>query len=492
MLKPYFIQAQAGDIELYREQLLQTVNRLADQLAKDSTPAPNHGSTAMADQLRLDISLNGKLFDELLDKTLSKLVAQSVRVDHPNCVAHLQCPTLISALAAEIILTTLNQSMDSWDQAPIATHMEQQMVTWLCQQSGYCSDANGTFTSGGTQSNLMGLLLARDFAMNRGKHTVQEQGLQTDFRKYKVVVSEAAHFSIAKSCALLGLGSEAVISVATDNNGAMCCQALKHTLQQLKRQGQQAMAIVATAGTTDIGAIDPISSIADITQEYGSWLHVDAAYGGALLLSSQKPLLAGIERADSITIDFHKMFFQPISCSALLVKSEKTLSPVCFHADYLSRENDDESNLVDYSLATTRRFDALKLWLSLQHMGLRQFNTAIEKLLTLAQQTANLIEISPDLELLQRPILSTVLFRLSAQTDEFHQKLRRYLLQNGLAVIAETSIQQKVYLKFTLLNPCTELKDISALLDLISNTALTLSQQTPVNYEHKHQLPNHY
>lgn len=492
--QPFFLHCGTTGTEAFQIQLQRTVQQLSDKLAQYLKPAPNTNAAELEPLVAQQATFTaaGRDFEALLEQTLTLLVEQSVRVHHPHCAAHLHCPPLIPALAAEVVLTTLNQSMDSWDQAPAATHMEQQLSDWLCQQFGYQTDGDvipdGSFTSGGTQSNLMGLLLARDSVMNKDsaqsltaqkQASVQQQGLPADFSRYKVLCSETAHFSIAKSCALLGLGRDAVLPIATDLQGRLCARALTEQLQQMETFGEKPLAIVATAGTTDLGAIDPMPQMAALAREYNCWFHVDAAYGGALILSNEhRQRLAGIELADSITVDFHKMFFQPVSCSALLVKDASTLAPLCFHADYLSREDDDELNLVDKSMSTTRRFDAFKLWLSLQHLGLDVFGGLIDHLMQLSQDAAQLIEQIPELQLLAQPSISTLLFRLrpeSWQSDAFHQRLRRQLLQSGQAVIAETRIDNTLYLKLTLLNPCTTAEDIQKLLNLIVQNAQQIS-----------------
>ncbi len=488
----FFIQPDGGT-ESFRQQLQQTVTSLADEMDRQTLPSPSVDAESLDVMIRRMSEFSGAPLDfsALLSQQLPWLVQQSVRVDHPHCCAHLHCPVLIPALAAEVILSTLNQSMDSWDQAPVATHIEQQLVDWLCRLVGYEGEADGSFTSGGTQSNLMGLLLARDAVMAREQgagYSVQHQGVPADVARYRVLCSEAAHFSIAKSCALLGMGRQAVIPIATDDHGRLCPQALEQELHALKQRGDIPMAVVATAGTTDLGSIDPLQSMARLASVFDCWFHVDAAYGGALLLSGSENLLEGIALADSVTMDFHKMFFQPVSCSAFLVKDRDTLSPLCFHADYLSREGDSEPNLVDKSLSTTRRFDALKMWLSLHHVGLEGFGSMINTLLQLARDTAGLVDDAPQLHLFQLPSLTTVLFTLDDSLipegccpDEFHQRLRRHLLQSGQAVIAETRINKRILLKLTLLNPCATLQDMTRLLTKVVEQAEYLRLQEDHN-----------
>jgi len=315
---------------------------------------------------------------------------------------------------------------------------------------------------------MTALMLARDHSMQQQTHlSVKIHGLDQQWNKYRVYCSQEAHFTIKRSCVVLGLGEQAVRVVKTNNKGEMCAQALKEALEQGKRHGHIPMAIVATAGTTDLGAIDPINALADLAQSYHCWLHIDAAYGGALLLSSHKARLAGIERAQSVTIDFHKMFFQPISCSALFVQHKKLLSTLGFHADYLNRHEDEEPNLVEKSLSTTRRFDVLKIWLSLERIGMLDFSRMIDTLFTLTKQCEKAIDAHPTFTRYNDAQMTTVLFSVTGQDNDFHARLRRTLLYCGDVIIAQTKKSDKIYLKLTLLNPCATQDDIHAILDHI-------------------------
>lgn len=196
---------------------------------------------------------------------------------HLQCVAHLHCPSLVISRAAEVLINATNQSMDSRDQSPSATIMEVKLVEWLREQVGFGAGDAGVFTSGGTQSNLMGLMLARDAFFARQGHSVQQNGLTGDLSKLKVFCSENAHFSVQKNMALMGLGYRSVTLVKTDEFSRMDVSDLSEKLAQAKANGEQVMAIVATAGTTDAGAIDPLADIAALAAKEGIWVHVDAA-----------------------------------------------------------------------------------------------------------------------------------------------------------------------------------------------------------------------
>ena len=196
----------------------------------------------------------------------------------------------------------------------------------------------------------------------------------------RIFASEDGHFSVQKSARLLGLGDAAVVTVPTDSDRRMDVGALSKALSDCVADGLVPMAVVATAGTTDFGAIDPLRTIAELCQLHDTWLHVDAAYGGGLLASQKlRHRLAGIERADSVTVDYHKTWFQPVSSSALIVRDGRHLGHVTWHADYLNPKDAAHPNQVDKSLQTTRRFDALKLWLTLRIMGPDQIGEYVEQ-----------------------------------------------------------------------------------------------------------------
>lgn len=399
----------------------------------------------------------------------------SLQVHHPLCIAHLHCPTTLSAQGAEVLLNAANQSMDSWDQGPAATVLEQHMLSWLRDRLGYGTDDAGVFTSGGTQSNLMALLLARDRAVAaHWKRSVRELGLPADAARLKVVCSEKAHFSVRQALYLLGLGGDACIGVPADRLDRIDMRALEEALKKAADDGQIVFAIVATAGTTDAGAIDPLSDLADCAAMSGIWLHVDAAWGGALLLSEKyRGQLNGIERADSVALDFHKHFFQPISCSAFLLKDGRHFNAMREHADYLNPAEDEAlgiPNLVERSLQTTRRFDALKLWTSLRSLGARRFGELVDAGIDLAREVAKTLEADPAFELIQPPQLASVLFRLQAphmdehERDALHQSVAYGLLNQGVANLGVTRRDGRTALKMTLLNPAT---DMSHIVDLV-------------------------
>ena len=408
---------------------------------------------------------------------LRTVVANSISVSHPHTAAHLHCPPLLASLAAEAVISALNQSMDSFDQAPIATIVEQKMVRWLCAQAGLPTSADGTFTTGGSQSNYMGLLLARDtFLRKHWNWSAQKSGLPPEARRLRILCSEVAHFTVEKSASQLGLGTDAVVRVAVDDHFRMDPAALRAALQSLQLQSLHPMAIVATAGTTDFGSIDPLPELVAAARAANTWLHVDAAYGGSLLFSADhRAKLAGIEHADSLSIDFHKLLWQPIPCSVFLVREAQHFESIKMHADYLNSELDEDAgvpNLVTTSLLTSRRFDALKLWISLQSLGRIQLAAMIDRTIALAAYAAEIVRTTPSLELMCEPQLSTLVFRyVPRQTgltaDPINVALRHRLFETGSAVIGHTRVRGHQCLKFTCMNPATSELQMKELIEMV-------------------------
>ncbi|MEL0630103.1 aspartate aminotransferase family protein [Psychromonas aquatilis] len=477
--------AQLGDNQAFEQATKQTQQAINQLFQEANAPYSGLEPVQLKAQINaVDFSTPSSL-ENVIQETNALIAKNSLLVQHPHTIAHLHTPPLIASIVAEHFIAALNQSMDSWDQAPAATFVEQKIVDWLCDIYQLGERADGVFTSGGTQSNLMGLLLARDwFAYQQSQHDVQQNGLPEYSSKMRIICSDKSHFTVQKSASLMGLGERSVVLVKTNVQGKIDTQALQHTIDTLKADGLLPFAVVAMAGTTDHGAIDDLQTVVDIAKAAGCWSHVDGAYGAALQLSEQhKSRLKGIESADSISVDFHKLFYQTISCGALLIKDKANFNTLLHHADYLNREGDELPNLVDKSIATTKRFDALKMFMTLKAVGVKQFGEFYDYLLSLTQQVATKIQQHKHFELCCTPLLSTVLFRLSSeiqgdlsdqQFNQLHQTLRLQLLTSGNAVIAETKVDGKLVLKFTLLSPCLTLSDFDLLLEKIEHSTLAL------------------
>lgn len=485
MFEAEFLTNSAESRQAYRRVMLRSVELLCQNLP--CQPYSGRSPTALAELLAGEIlPENGSVPDKMLER-MRHVISDSVFVSHPNTAAHLHCPPLLPALAAEVLICGLNQSMDSFDQAPAATVLEEQVLAWLSRKAGFGSEAGGIFTSGGTQSNYMGLLLARESCVQaRWNWQVRTRGLPAEARRLRILCSDVAHFTVEKSAAQLGLGTDSVIRIATDSEFRMRTEVLRSALDELQRQNLVPMAVVGTAGTTDFGSIDPLPELASLAHTAEAWFHVDAAYGSALLFSpSRRKLLGGIELADSISMDFHKLFWQPISCAAFLLRDAKHFGSIELHADYLNPELHEElgiPNLVTRSLATTRRFDALKLWVSFQSLGRKRFGEMIDATIDLAAHAAEFIRKSPRLELIHTPVLSCVVFHYQPanpkiDANAFNAALRQRLFERGVAVIGHTIVRGRQCLKLTCMNPSVSKQQIEQLLQLVVEHGGQLEQE---------------
>ncbi|KQV04571.1 MULTISPECIES: pyridoxal-dependent decarboxylase [unclassified Kitasatospora] len=436
-------------------------------------PLPAGGPELIAGQTRLALAIQHDQ-DALLRLTEFLAFGTADPAD-PACAAHLHCPPLAVAVAADLAVSALNPSLDSWDQAPAATGMETALIAELAGLVGFDPAlAAGVLTTGGTESNLMGLLLARDQVLGG---EVELHGLPPGVRPV-ILASEAAHFSVQRAAALLGLGERAVRTVRVDRELRMEPDALAEELRAAVHAGQRPIAVVATAGTTDTGAVDPLHRAAELAAEYGAWLHVDAAYGGGALLSDRlAPLLDGIARADSVSLDWHKFGWQPAAAGVFLVRRAESYGSLARRAAYLNPADDEQAgypSLLGRSLRTTRRADAFKLLVTLRTLGRKGLGALVDACHDLALATAGAVEAAGDLELHCAPVLSTVVFCYRpagagpAELDRLNAELRRELLRSGRAVVGRTELPGegpgRVRLKLTLLNPHATLADTEALL----------------------------
>lgn len=472
---------------------------------------PNELAAAIAD---LDpCPPEGRPLEQALAELGPTVLAHGVRQADPFCAAHLHSPTLVSAAAAELAIGATNQSLDSFDQAPAATLVEEHLVRWLARLLGLPARASGVLTAGGTASNLLGLLLARDHTARQADAdwSLARQGLPPQAAGWRIICSEASHFSIQRAASVLGLGHRAVLTVATDRHDRLDVASLDRAISRLSPD-ERVMAIVGTAGTTDAGALDPLREMAARARSLGAWFHVDAAVGGALVLSEPlQGMLSGIDQADSVVVDFHKLWWQPIGASALLVRDASVFDRAVRHtSDYLDRDEDGDSaedlppNLVSRSLDTSRRFDALKVLIGLRTAGREQLAAMLEHLVATTTAASRVIEHHPALELLRPVSTVMLLFRWrpgltnregepppgDAEPDEdaldvINTQTQQTLFASGEAVIGRTRVNRAgtarpvVALKLTLVNPRTNIADLTRLVDLVARRATAIAEAGP-------------
>ena len=318
-----FLTQEDADRQEFLRVIDSTARALVQSFQEDAAyagPEPN----SLRSQIRKIEFLpeKGMGFDACLADAKEKILPNFLHTSSTRYMAHLHSPALVETIAADLVLTTFNQSMDSWDQSPVATELENEASHQLCKLFGYGEGSDGVFTSGGSLSNQYGIHLARDwYCRERLGQDVKAHGLPQEFRRLRLYTSEISHFSVEKTAHLLGLGYDAVVTVPVNSAMQMDAEALAQLLDEDLRKGNLPFCVVATIGTTDFGSIDPIAKISALCKKHGLWLHCDAAYGSGLILSSQyASRIADLPLADSITVDFHKMFLMPISGSVFLVK----------------------------------------------------------------------------------------------------------------------------------------------------------------------------
>ncbi|GGQ01199.1 pyridoxal phosphate-dependent decarboxylase family protein [Streptomyces roseolilacinus] len=412
---------------------------------------------------------------------LARACAQTtVDLADPRAAAHLQPPSLAVAAAADVLAGIFNASVDTWDSGPYAVEIERRLVKGICGLAGYGPESGGVLTSGGSASNLQALLVARDAAAAKLRD-VRSGGLAGFGQEPLVFCSELAHFSVARACAVLGLGEDAVRTVPVDGRHRMRPEALDAMLRRVDPDTQLPVAVVATAGTTDYGSVDPLPEVAAVAREHGVRLHVDAAYGcGALFSDRLRPLLDGIGEADTITLDLHKTAWQPAAASVLLARDAADFAPTTgLRVAYLNPDDDGEAGydgLLGLSLQTTRRADALKVAATFLALGTDGIGAMLDACHDLARHAERAIAAHPRLALTAGVTLSTVVFRYVAgdpsASDHVNGELRRRLLRAGAALVGRTDApgddgRPAVHLKLTLLNPQTRTTDVDGLLDAV-------------------------
>lgn len=402
---------------------------------------------------------------------VSRLLGRfGIDLSHPRAAAHLQPPTLSVAVVADLIASLTNASVDTFDSGPASIAIERWVIDSLAMEAGLPSQTSGVMCPGGSMSNLLGLMLARDQSAYRLGQDVRTHGVGV-LEQPVVLCSELAHFSINRACAALGMGESAVRPIAVDSEQRMDVVALRKELSRLSAD-HTIVAVVATAGTTDFGSVDPIHAIADLCSKFDVWLHVDAAYGfGAIFSDKLKVMLDGIERADSITLDLHKLGWQPAATSTLLVTDPEAFRSLERYPEYLSADDDVSAGYagtLGMTLQTTRRADAVKVAASIFALGRSGLGQLVDTCHTLAVSAAERVQQTDELELLACPKLSTVLFRYcSENSDSVNAEIRRRLLESGYAIVGRTTFKGRVCLKLTFLNPETKLRDIDDIIGAI-------------------------
>lgn len=366
------------------------------------------------------------------------------------------------AALADFYASVLNQNVTAWRSAPSAITIERTVVSWLADAIG-CQGFSGSLTSGGSAANLMGLAMARE-----ARAPANEQGAQPCV----LYASNEVHMSIAKAVAVLGIGRANLRSIPVDDDFRMRTDALETAIAEDEQAGRRPIAIVATAGTTNTGAVDPLRDIARIAQAHNLWLHIDGAYGGLAALAIPDRL-DGLSQGDSITLDAHKWLYQPLDCSVVLYRdAEVARTTFTYSGEYarsLSKDPTEAFSFFEESIELSRRFRALKLWLSLRYHGLGQFREAIREDLRHAQLLTELIDANPSLERLAPTELSAVCFRWKdgpEQTlNDRNVAILQQVIRRGRVYLSNTTLRGKFALRACIVNHRTTDDDIAAVVE---------------------------
>jgi aromatic-L-amino-acid decarboxylase len=411
----------------------------------------------------------GDAGDALEDAT--HVLDASVSPSRPLYLAYIGSTGLEAGVLAGALGTAYDVNLAA--SAGAVEHLEEQAMRWMAEFVGYPL-REGVFTSGGMTSNLTALLAARERALPGSRAT----GLAG--RTAAVYCSEESHHSVVRAVEVIGLGSDAVRRIGLDAQRRMRPDALAEALAADREAGVTPLAVVATAGTTLTGTVDPLAAIADICAEDGTWLHVDGAYGlPAAAVPSTAELFAGLERADSVTVDAHKWMGVQKSCSLVMLRHEGALADAFSHRENYMPQTQDTANPVDNTLEYSRPVRSLRLWLALRTYGATAYRGWIEQTLQHARDLAAAVHAHPELELLHEPALSTVCFRhrpAHAEDPDAHNvRLAEAVMADGRVYLAPALLDGHVCLRVCFTNFRTRPEHVREVVEVLEDVAAGLA-----------------
>lgn len=410
--------------------------------------------------------------EKVLRFVLDQVMANSNVVSHPKSFSFVPGPGNFVSAMGDALASGFNIFAGGWAASPAAAQMEITTTNWLLELFGFpVKRGGGIFTSGGSMANLTAVATARKVKCG------------DDFSKAIIYLSDQAHSSNIKAIRILGFRKEQIRIIPTDAEFKIALNKLKNAIAKDKLEGLQPFCFIASAGTTNTGTVDPLTELAAICKKDNIWLHVDAAYGGAAILAKNgKQLLKGIEKADSITVDPHKWFFQPYEIGCLLVRNHKWLSGTFTEKPEYLRDiegNESEINFYDHGIELTRRFRALKFYMSVKTFGLKAFRKAITYNIQLAEQTEDLLRKSNLWEVVSPATLGIINFRYNPmgknftekQLDKINQKISEKVVASREALLVTTLLNGQVVLRMCLINPRTTMEDVKSTLKLCEEFA---------------------
>lgn len=427
--------------------------------------------TELEPHLREPIPEQPTDINSLLDQLQRDVWSNIGNVQHPRFFAFIPSPSNFVSVMADALASGFNPFAGNWLEGSGTTQIELVTVDWLRQMCGLPETAGGLFVSGGSMANLTALAAAR--------------GAKLDNRTENAVVyfSDQTHSSLEKALRILGFAREQVRKLPSDDQFRLQMPELLQAVAEDRAAGRQPFCVIANAGTTNTGAIDPLNDLANFCAGENLWLHVDGAYGAAAALCERgRKLLAGIERADSLTLDPHKWLFQPFEIGCLLLRDARLLKKT-FHtmAEYLEdtkRIEEEEINYYDYGPQLTRGFRALKLWLSLKTFGAASFRGAIEHGFQLAEFAENLLRRSSAAWQIVTPAtMGIVTFRFippkvtDSEINEIHRRMVEAMVTDGFVFANSTVLRGQTVMRLCTINPRTTEEDIRATIEKLEQLA---------------------
>ena len=430
------------------------------------SPVVNASREKMDALFSENIPEKGTEASKVLEFVVDKVLSQSNIPSHPKFYSFVPGPSNYISAMADTLATGFNVFSGGWAASPAAAEIEIVTINWLLKLFKFPNKkGGGLFTSGGSMANLTALVTAR------------RQKCRDDFSNAVIYMSNQTHSSNIKALKTIGFKKEQVRVVPTDLDFKISINKLKNAIAIDKIRGFNPFCIIANAGTTNTGSVDQLDEIAAICKTEDIWFHVDGAYGGAGILSKKgAKLLKGIEKADSLTIDPHKWFFQPYEMGCLLVRNHKWLSSTFSEKPEYLRDiegNKSEINFYDHGIQLTRRFRALKLYMSIKTFGLSAFKKAITYNIDLTESLEVLLRKSPNWEVVSHATLAVINFRYNPiskkysekKLDHFNQEISHRIITSEEALLVTTILQGKVVLRMCLINPRTTIKDVKQTLD---------------------------
>lgn len=466
----------AYDIRKFRDEAHKIVDLLADYLEKNI----NREEVKVIDYQEPEAlyqkwlkDFNSQKSNDILD-FYNRMLQDSMHIHHPQYMGHQVSPAVPASALAEFMTSVTNNSAAIYEMAPLSSVLERIIIEWLAGKIGFSSDAFGVLTSGGLIGNTTGLLAARQIMSG---YNIWNNGHDLN-TKPAIMVSGQAHYSMERTVKIMGWGQAGIIQIPVNKQNSMDVTKLESYYQKAIDSGQKVLAVVANICSTSTGTYDNINAIADFCEEKNLWLHADGAHGGPALFSDKyKHLIKGIERADSVVIDFHKMMFHPSLATAVIFKKgDHAYRTFAQKAEYLlsSPDEHDWHNTAKRSFECTKNAISVKIYVMLKSFDEKIFGEFVETTFDLAQEFNNIIKSTSDFETVVEPESNIVCFRYNPSreltTDDLNQlnkDKRQALLEDGKFYIVQTEINAAVWLRVTLMNPFTTNDDLRKLLEEI-------------------------